>query len=387
VLWTLTGNEIGEATTGVAEQLLQSCPLTGTMFPSLVNAVKVLAFADRADRAEPWCRYLMEEAERREAPGWRAVFCGVLAEIMLLQGRFAEAEDHAGQALDGVPSRNGSMFAVGPLASQVLAYTAMGRHDDAALRLDQPLPPALFDSVDGLGYLRARGRHYLATNCPQAALDDFLSIGLLAGRWGVDRPALIPWRTDAAEAWLQLGDRDEADRLVTEQLISGRAGNSRTRGMVLRLRAETAEPRMRPKLLTRAVEELQRAGDRYELARALADLGRAYHTLGESARGNAIRQRAWHMADESSARQLCEDIRPGSRETHQVEDPESKLSESERRVAALAAYGHTNREIAAKLYITVSTVEQHLTRVYRKLKITRRHELPLNLRLAVHGGV
>ncbi|GAA3316725.1 helix-turn-helix transcriptional regulator [Nonomuraea dietziae] len=37
------------------------------------------------------------------------------------------------------------------------------------------------------------------------------------------------------------------------------------------------------------------------------------------------------------------------------------LSDAERRVAALAADGYSNREIAAKLFITVSTVEQHLT--------------------------
>ena len=52
------------------------------------------------------------------------------------------------------------------------------------------------------------------------------------------------------------------------------------------------------------------------------------------------------------------------------------LSEAERRVAKLAALGHTNREISQTLYITVSTVEQHLTRVYRKLGITRRTDLP-----------
>jgi hypothetical protein len=44
-------------------------------------------------------------------------------------------------------------------------------------------------------------------------------------------------------------------------------------------------------------------------------------------------------------------------------------------VARLAALGHTNREISQTLYITVSTVEQHLTRVYRKLGITRRADL------------
>jgi DNA-binding CsgD family transcriptional regulator len=52
------------------------------------------------------------------------------------------------------------------------------------------------------------------------------------------------------------------------------------------------------------------------------------------------------------------------------------LSEAERRIAALAAHGYTNREIAGRLYVTVSTVEQHLTHAYRKLKVNRRTDLP-----------
>jgi DNA-binding CsgD family transcriptional regulator len=51
-------------------------------------------------------------------------------------------------------------------------------------------------------------------------------------------------------------------------------------------------------------------------------------------------------------------------------------------VAALAADGYTNRQIARRLNVTVSTVEQHLTRVYRKLRISRRTDLPLALLLS-----
>ncbi|GGJ96621.1 hypothetical protein GCM10010123_28260 [Pilimelia anulata] len=47
------------------------------------------------------------------------------------------------------------------------------------------------------------------------------------------------------------------------------------------------------------------------------------------------------------------------------------LSRAERRVADLAAAGFTNRQIAHRLVVTVSTVEQHLTRVYRKLGVAR----------------
>lgn len=55
------------------------------------------------------------------------------------------------------------------------------------------------------------------------------------------------------------------------------------------------------------------------------------------------------------------------------------LSEAERRVAELAARGDTNRQIARTLFVTVSTVEQHLTRVYRKLDVRRRTDLPEHL--------
>jgi DNA-binding CsgD family transcriptional regulator len=53
-------------------------------------------------------------------------------------------------------------------------------------------------------------------------------------------------------------------------------------------------------------------------------------------------------------------------------DPIAVLTRAERRVAVLAADGCTNRGIAARLYVTPSTVEQHLTSVYRKLRVRSR---------------
>ncbi len=60
----------------------------------------------------------------------------------------------------------------------------------------------------------------------------------------------------------------------------------------------------------------------------------------------------------------------------------TELTPQERRVARLAANGHTNVVIARELHITVSTVEQHLTRVYRKTGATRR----VDLGAALGGG-
>jgi DNA-binding CsgD family transcriptional regulator len=52
------------------------------------------------------------------------------------------------------------------------------------------------------------------------------------------------------------------------------------------------------------------------------------------------------------------------------------LTASERRVAELAAQGHSNPQIAQALFVTRKTVETHLGHVYRKLDVAGRTGLP-----------
>jgi DNA-binding CsgD family transcriptional regulator len=51
------------------------------------------------------------------------------------------------------------------------------------------------------------------------------------------------------------------------------------------------------------------------------------------------------------------------------------VTATEERVAALAAAGHTNRQVALALFLSPRTVEVNLARVYRKLGISSRAEL------------
>jgi DNA-binding CsgD family transcriptional regulator len=53
-----------------------------------------------------------------------------------------------------------------------------------------------------------------------------------------------------------------------------------------------------------------------------------------------------------------------------------RLTPQELQVARLVAEGKSNRDVAATLFITPKTVEFHLTRVYRKLEIHSRSQLP-----------
>lgn len=288
------------------------------------------------------------------------------------------------------------MLLSGIAGTLIRAHTAIGRPEEAAAVLSRLVPDELTGSVHGLGRLRARGRYFLLTSRFHAALGDFLDVGRQLKRWGLDRPRVLPWRTDAAEALLRLGETHQAERFIADQLAGCDGKDPWVRGSSLRIRAQLREPKERHALLGKAIEELHKSGDRYELALALADFGQVLKETGDPGRSAMVNRRAWHLAQLCGADALRERILPGY-----VEEPAApvqapagiqpdllaSLSESERRVATLAVHGHTNREIAVKLYITVSTVEQHLTRVYRKLNIAGRQSLPMDLQLGLPEAV
>lgn len=386
---TARGTEYDDAT-DADEELLQRCVLTDSTLDPIIAAVKRLISAGRLDRARHWTDVFIEETKRRAAAGWYALFAGLRGFVAQLQGNLPEAAEYARLGRDRVEGQRGGLLDYGLASLQLLAQTAMGDYAAGARTLNQPTPDALLRSSYGLAYLRARGHYHLATNRPAVALEDFVAIGDRAHAWELDEPAWLPWRVDAAEALLQLDERTEAERLLTEQLtrMDDRHANQRLRGVVLRLLGATVEPADRPGFLTRSVEILQRVGDRLELARALHDLSEVCFQLGETAQATTLSRRAWQLARECAARPLCAKLRVEEDDADEWSRgadtaapglETAQLSDSEKRVAVLAACGHTNRDIAARLYVTVSTVEQHLTRVYRKLRIGGRDELPIEL--------
>ena len=65
----------------------------------------------------------------------------------------------------------------------------------------------------------------------------------------------------------------------------------------------------------------------------------------------------------------------GTIEVAQVDDDLDRLTERERQVMRLIARGYAYREVAAELFISVRTVETHVSSVLRKLQLSSRHEL------------
>ena len=354
---------------------------------AMATALLALGTPERLDSTAPWCVALIDEAAGRGMPIWRGLLAAVRADSALLSGDLPAAISLAESALREF-SRPGWGVVVGaPLACLVTAATEMGRYEDVAAYLQDSSPESLLHNPFGLRYLRARGQYQLAVNKPYAALTDFQACGAMLAAWQADTEESMPWRIDAAQALLTLDRVAEARKLLDEQIRRLQRRTGRTYGRALRHLAATAELRGRPSLLAEAARVLQASGDRLELAHTLVDLSESLNALGDSSRARLAMRRAWRVAKECEANGLSRRLLPslaGVTKTLSVSSlPDSRrtgdLSEAERRVAMLAAEGHTNRQIARKLFITVSTVEQHLTRIYRKLNVRSRIDLPVGL--------
>ncbi|MFJ6482929.1 AAA family ATPase [Streptomyces sp. NPDC091682] len=389
-------SETEDAAVTSAEYILQGCRLNDTTLEIIAFALLALQFSGRPDLAAMWCDGLIEEAVRRRANTWQAVLGSVRAEIALRQGDLAIAEAQAEAAFGRLQAKSWGVLIGLPISTLVMVNTALSRHERAAELLNHLVPEAMFDTAFGTLYLRARGHHHLAVDRALVALSDFQACGQKVRAWEADVPILMPWRSDLAEAYLRLARPEVARELVARQMERPGAQGAFIRGISIRVQAAASEISQRPKLLKKAVDLLQSSGNRLELVRALADLSRAHHTLGDFGQARTVGRRAVQEAklchrDAVSMqllRGLSGDAFVSAKEETEVkeDDASTALSDAERRVATLAAVGHTNREIARKLYITVSTVEQHLTRIYRKLQVSNRDELLEGLSLRREPG-
>ncbi|WP_406637073.1 response regulator transcription factor [Amycolatopsis sp. WGS_07] len=367
-VWKVGGSE---ETSVCAERILQNCRLSDTSLEALATAILALAYAGKADRAEGWCTSLAEEAEYRGAVTWKAMLDALGASLLLRRGEPAQAAEAANRALALLDEPNWGVAITYPLATMLTAHTAAGAFKAAAAVLRHALPETVYTTLGGVRFLRARGQFHLATNRGLSAVSDFQQCQRILRDRNLDLPAVAPWRTDLAEANLRLRNPTLAVELAKQQLADTKDPFSQA--VALRVLAFAGDTGARSGLLNRAAEAFKESGDRLELARTV----RAINQLGQRAERSAGLVKPVQVP-----RQPMRPLAPrpvASRPEPPRADPDgaaaTALSEAELRVAELAAHGRTNRQIAETLYITVSTVEQHLTRVYRKLGVAGRSAL------------
>jgi DNA-binding CsgD family transcriptional regulator len=200
---------------------------------------------------------------------------------------------------------------------------------------------------------------------------------------GIVEPGVVPALPLAAEVLVGVGDPEGATALADELEDLGRRLDrpwarvtaARCHALAAAAGGDLAGALER---IARSDPDDRRLGDPFERARTRLVQGTllrrskkraaARRAIEEAIAGfTAIGTPLWTERARSELERLG--LRPSA----------GTLTETESRIARLAASGATNREIASRLFVSVKTVEANLSRCYRKLGIRSRVELARRL--------
>ncbi|MGW1339548.1 helix-turn-helix transcriptional regulator [Kribbella sp. NPDC002412] len=187
------------------------------------------------------------------------------------------------------------------------------------------------------------------------------------------------------EAAVQCDELAQAAESLARLLELTRAANSGwARGISARSQALLTDGKEADRLYQTAVEELSRD-------RVIVEVARTHLLYGEWLRKTRRRTEArdqlrlaHQMFDGMRATAFAERARrellaAGVHVRTSTTEPTTSLTPQEAQIAALAAAGMTNPKIGAELFLSPHTVEWHLRKVYTKLEITSRRQLPAAL--------
>ena len=344
-----------------------------------------LIAAERFEPVEAALEPMLAEVHRTgSARGFVATY-STLGLLKLRLGALPEADAAARVALRVLLEGD---FTPGlAFAATVLADVAVeaGELDQAEAQLAL-LPQA--DWPPGVGTVlipAARGRLRHAQNRPAEALADFQTCASMFSHdvWGTEMRDVgyLHVRTGAARALLRLGERESARELAEAELADVRAfAAPRALGIALRTTGLAHGGKRALELLGESVEVLRSSPALLERAHSLAELGGALRRDGQRAAAREPLAEALDLAARCGARPLTARAREeltatGARPRRPWRTGLEALTPSELRIVRLAAAGRSNREIAYELYITLKTVEGHLSRAYAKLAIQGRADL------------
>jgi DNA-binding CsgD family transcriptional regulator len=271
-------------------------------------------------------------------------------------------------------------YNIGFLAEALLEQ---GEADEAARVIDQgdfaeQLP---LDQLLLVWFRLHRARLRIETGSPERGVKELFQVGETLRLIPFDNPSTLPWRSWAAEGLRLLDRNEEARALAGDELaLARRWGDPQAIGTSLRVLGLVEGGKGGIELLREAVELLAGSEARLEHARALVDLGAALRRANQRAEARERLREGVDLARRIGALGLAgraneEIAATGARPRKVFQTGLDALTASERRVAQLAAEGLSNKEVAQTLFVTIKTVEVHLSSAYRKLEISSRTQL------------
>jgi ATP/maltotriose-dependent transcriptional regulator MalT len=312
--------------------------------------------------------------------------------VLLWKGQIDEAEDLLDAAIEAARLTGNDQFLTWALWARCWAATLAGDTAKAVRFGERAVASAsdVLDPVSAMAGCHLAEARLEADESPAGCRDLILeSVGgadmplverAFQSRWFelLARAELAAGRVDDAEKWAK-----RAEAAARGLAISGRGAEA------LRARAEVALARgdggSASALALEAGSGAAAAGLPIEEARARLLAGRAFGAIDrkaaigelEFARETLDRYGAARYRDEAARelRALGERTTRPKRRRDEIGVGVDSLSGREREVAELVAEGHTNKEIAAELYLSEKTIESHLARIFGKLDVSKRAQV------------
>ena len=342
-------------------------------------AIRALMHADALDEAERYLDLAIDAARKRGSVVGFGAASAARCQLLIRRGRIVEAEMEAHSLLAATPHTFGA-----PLLQSCLMHTMLERSPPSEWEpflADQKIDGDLSRAPLSGMLLFSRAKVRLAGGDPRAALNDLETLRRHDELAGSDTPA-TPTRACGALAQYALGDLDAARELSAEETERAqRWGAPRALGFAQRTAGLVTGGSAGIELLRESVSSFAESPSAYGHARSLTELGAALRRAGFDRDARDPLRKALDRADRCGARHLAarardELVAAGARPRRRALSGSDALTPGERRVAWLAADGLSNPEIAQTLYLSLRTVESHLTKAYSKLDIGSRAQLP-----------
>jgi DNA-binding CsgD family transcriptional regulator len=350
-----------------------------------------LTWRDELDRARAVLEGEEMRATARGDENSRLLLHFQLVLIEWLAGRWQRAREHATVARELAEQSQEHRLRgwVGYAESLVDAH--LGRVEEAqrkaesALAISEQIADAAFVIQD----LAVLGHLQLALGNLEAAIDYLRELPgrLIALGWEDPSNELWP---DTIETLVALGELDDARAYLEQYKERARRASRLSRACAARCRgllaASEGDLDGAFAAFERALAEHEGLSVPFERGRTLLALGTVRRQAKQKRFAREALEQALAIFESLGARLWAEKAEAELRRISGRRPASAELTETEERVARLAAEGRPNKTIAAELFMSVHTVEAHLSRVYRKLGIHSRGELAGRLLVAAEAA-